>query len=110
MFGMLPASKSLEAHNAKSFERNNWLIFNNQFVALNRGSEISLHLHQLYRAHMHATVENLVTIAAARFGVIHGRIGISQNLFGPLISSGAGGDADACRSKDGAPIEFNRLG
>src|SRR5436309_11345892 len=110
MFGMSPANKSLETHNAKSFERNDWLVFNNQFIAIDRRPEIGLHLHQLDCAHMHALVEKLVTIAAARFGVIHGRIGISQNLFGPLIASGAGGDADACRSKDGASLEFKRQG
>ena len=110
MFGMSPANKGLETHNAKSFERNNWLIFNNQFVAVNRGSEISLHLHQLYRAHMHATVENLVTIAAARFGVIHGRVSISQNILRPLIPRGAGGYPDACRGKDSATVQFKCVG
>ena len=107
---MLPTSQGLKASNPESLKRNNWLIFNDQLLKLNCCSQIIVHLHQLNRPHMHALIKHVVTAAAERFGIVHGRVGISQNVFRPLVPSGAGGDPDARLCKDSATLQFKCLG
>src|SRR2546421_11880697 len=59
---------------------------------------------------MHPLIERLVTVAAERFGIIHGRVSISENILRPLIPGGAGSDPDACRGKDSATLQFKCVG
>ena len=93
-FGMLPAHEGLHAFDALGHEVVDGLIQQAELVARNRMAQVRLQGQRLYGLGVHGSRENGVADRAAPLGLVHGDIGIAQQLFRPADIRRRG-DADA---------------
>src|SRR3989442_498354 len=82
---MLPSQQSLKAGNFSGSESNDRLVEIAKFSPFEGVPQISLQLQSSHHASSHIRVEHLITGLAQRFGPIHCRVGISQNIFRLLV-------------------------
>src|SRR6267143_392873 len=82
---MLPSQQCLKAGNLSGNESNNRLIEIAEFSPFEGATQISLQLQSSHYTGSHVRVEHLKTRLAQRLGPIHGRVGISQDVFRLLV-------------------------
>ena len=95
-----PAQQRLGADHAAVAQVHLGLIQNDEFVALQGAAQLALQHQALDRRRIHVRNVERTRIAAILFRVVHGRIGVADQVDDVLRVVGADGDADAGREVD----------
>src|SRR6266436_1969909 len=83
--GVLPSQQRLKTDNLCGSQVDNRLIKIAKFFPFDRVTQISLQLQSSHHTGSHIRVKHLVTRFAQGLGSIHGRVGISQDIFRLLV-------------------------
>jgi hypothetical protein len=83
--GVLPANQRLESGQPAALEFNYGLVLNEEFVSIDCAAEVGLELQKVHGAGVHAFIEYDVSCLTERLGLIHGGIGIAQEILRELI-------------------------
>src|SRR5882724_2123199 len=92
---MCPAHQRLKPGETATFERNDRLIINEEFVALDRQSQITLQPQTRDGPGMHSLVEHLVSGFAVFLCTIHRRVCVAKNIVRLDIAGKTQRNADA---------------
>jgi hypothetical protein len=96
----LPAKKGLEARDSARIQRDDGLVMEPQIVLLQRPPEVVVYLHEPRGPAVHLLVEDHMARPAEALCLVHGDVGVSQNVLRPLAGRGVQGYADARRGED----------
>src|SRR5436309_8622649 len=96
---MLPANQRFEAGKLTVLKRNDRLIVNAEFFAIECAPQVVLHLQQINRPRVHSLVENLVAGFALRLGAIHRGVSVAQHVLWIIVPGRTQRDADTGRRK-----------
>ncbi len=70
--------------------------------------EVGLEPHPLQRPSVHRVIEHLITSLAGTLRLVHGDVGVSQQLLGAAVVGTPEGDADAGVGEDFVPRHRER--
>ena len=105
---MIPANQRLEAADAEIGQRDNRLVINHQLVLVDGFAQAGFGLEAGDGLLAQSVVEEFKARLAVGLGVIHGGVGVAQQVFGSG-AGGAEGDSDAGGDKHTAALEMKRL-
>ncbi len=91
--GALPADQRLHARGAHLSQVERRLVDQEELVVLERHAQVHLELHPRLHRRVHARFEDHVAVAPVPLGLVHGHVGVAQQLFRAFAL--AAGDADA---------------
>ena len=106
---MLPAQQRLEAAQPLARQRDDRLIVQTEFLALDRAAQIGLDQQPLLGGRQHRDVEDLAARLAEIFGAIHRRVGVAHHVLRPVVARVGHHDADARRHRHLAALQLKRL-
>ena len=92
---MLPAHQRLLGDQAAGVEVDDRLEVQRELLALDREPQLLLQTMALEHRGAHARVEHLELALARGLGLVHGHVGVADELLGRKLAAVAGGDADA---------------
>ena len=105
---VLPAGKCLEAREPAALERDDRLVDDLELLLADRLPQILAPLKPRRGLVVHLLVEDLVAVLAARLGVVHGGVGVVEQVLGPLRRRLLEGDADARGGLDLVALDVER--
>jgi hypothetical protein len=80
-----------------------------KFLVVEGAAQFRFQLQAGHGALAHGTIEQLVAGLALGLGAVHGRIGIAEQVLGPVVTDGPQGDADAGAGEDLVAADQERL-
>ncbi len=106
--GMMPANQGFEPHDAGGFDFNDWLVVVFKLTVVDGFAQIGLTLQQVLSLLVHFAVEDFELSATVFFGVVHGRIGVSNDRFGMIVCLGIQHHAQAGRGENFFSVDHER--
>src|SRR5581483_1296263 len=106
---VLPPDERLKALQPAAVERDNRLVMEDEFAALDRAAQVIFQMQAAHGLRVHGLVENLVAGNAVRLGAVHRRIGVAQEVFRVLVTERAVRNADADGRKNLIPVQVEGL-
>ena len=107
-FGMIPAHQRLEARHGAVLEPDDGLVQQHDLVALERVPQLGLQRQTIAPARAHRRLEHFDAVAADALAVIHGELGVFQDLFLARRLSLGKRQADRGGEQDFAVVEGDR--
>src|SRR3954447_12951971 len=104
--GMLPANERLQRDDAAGVEIELWLIMQDEFLTLDRVTEMCFELKPVKRGGSHLGVEDRVTRLAPRFRLVHRDVRLAEEIGRADVTWFGESDTDACGDKDRATAEI----
>jgi len=104
---VLPAQECLERDHALRFDVDDRLVVHIELAALQRSAQARFDGDALLEPLVHALAEELVVVAATILRLVHGGIGVAQQLahVGPVV--GIESEPDADRGHERTPIHHH---
>ena len=96
---MIPAHERLDLGDAPALDLDHRLVVKREVAVADGVAQVQLEPQPIARGFVHALVEELVARLAPRLGVIHGEVGVAQDLLGGGAARDGQGDADAHRDE-----------
>src|SRR5438552_15761005 len=103
---MLPADQRLKAGELPAVERDDRLVMDSQFFAVDCATQVILHLQQIDGVLVHAFVENLVARLALSFRSIHFGVGVVQHVLRMIVTRRAERDVESGGGENFMATEF----
>ena len=98
--GMFPPDEGFKADQAMVLQLHDRLVMDDEFVVVDRPPEVRLQLQAVQDICVHARVEDLIAGASPGLRLIHGDVGVAQDLLRPFIGFAAECNADAHGRED----------
>src|SRR6266480_3590088 len=105
---MLPAHERFKAGQAAAFQRHDGLIINLELLQFEGMPQITFQLQPRHSARMHSVIEHFVSGFAILFGAVHGCVGVTENVFGSVVTASTECDTDACSYERRVLVEIER--
>ena len=100
---MVPAHEGLDGDGLAGGEIDDRLVLDDELALLDRALELGLEAVAADDRVAHRGREDREAALAALLGVVHGDVGVAQQLLGVRVRVAARGDADAEADVDAAP-------
>ncbi len=105
---MVPAHQRLDTEQLAVRQVDDRLELEEELVALERAADVLLEPQALAQFLLHLRLEHDEAALAGRLGVVHGNVGVSQQLLGVVVLLRVG-DTDARGHVGVGPVEDQRL-
>ena len=97
---VIPAQQGLEPGDPTGREHDDRLVVDLELAALDRPPQVGLEPQPLHDARVHRLIEDDVPLLAQRLGPIHRRVGVAEQVLGPLPVLRSQRDPDAPGRED----------
>ena len=107
---MPPAHERFDLDKPAGGKRMDRLVGQLQFSPFDGATQLVLDPQAFHRKGVHRRIEDLIASASTALDGIHRRVGVAQNVLGPLITLGIDGDSEASGNDHVLAFDLKWLG